>query len=84
MSARKITRLRCDAPDCMAMFSCAMERADQTRQMAREQGWAHGIEVPSLVLRGGSYRSFDFCPDHADQVGDLAPRSLPLHAVPEQ
>jgi hypothetical protein len=73
--------LLCDAPNCEEHFNIGERRADATRSQAAQHGWAHGV-VPPDPRRGGLSKSVDYCPAHASMIGDLQPKTLPIHARP--
>jgi hypothetical protein len=79
VSALHIYVLTCDAPDCSARFEADLPRADQTRQIARGQGWVHGV-VPSRPRNGGPSKSLDYCAAHVALAEGLLGKTLPQHA----
>lgn len=81
MTAVRFYRLKCDAPACRCQFSSNEDRADVTRGLAAPHGWVHGV-VPPAPHKGGPAKSLDYCPEHAELLGVLAPKTLPVHARP--
>lgn len=79
MSALHVYVLKCDAPGCDRLYTRNLTRADQTRQVAAEFGWVHGL-VPPKPRQGGPAKSLDYCKEHRELGADLLPKTLPMHA----
>jgi hypothetical protein len=79
MSALHIYVLACDAPGCSARFGADLPRADQTRQIARGQGWVHGVVAPN-IQRSGPAKSLNYCSEHVALAEGLVGKPLPQHA----
>lgn len=83
MTAAHCWELRCDSAGCPARYTSALARADATRAAAAACGWAHGVVPPTFGPAGAvgsGSRSLDYCPDHAGELGELCPKTLPAHA----
>lgn len=79
MSALHVYVLTCDAPGCAARFEADLPRADLTRQIAKGQGWVHGVVAP-IPRRGGPSKSLDYCSEHTALADGLMGKPLPHHA----
>lgn len=79
MTAHQHYTLACDEPGCSATFTASQRRADLTRAVAVQRGWVHGVTPRRF---GGPSRSLDYCPAHAGQLGDLAPKTLAPYVRP--
>lgn len=72
MSARMLAILRCDHERCDQRFAWSDDHAKwkppsltATRALAHAEGWRHGVR---LRADSGPAPTFDFCPEHADDV----------------
>lgn len=81
MSAVMVAVLKCDHPGCTASYTFVPEksvpwkppRLTDVRREMRAHSWRHGVR---LRVDAGPAPSFDFCPDHADDVRDFSEVSL--------
>lgn len=81
MTATRYYELSCNHETCTATFSASEDRADVTRSRAAAVGWVYGVRPPN-PNRGGLAASLDYCPTHAEDLGDPRPKTLPGHARP--
>lgn len=72
VSARMVAMLRCDHTGCEQRFAWSNEhearrlpRLGDARKQARSEGWRHGVRLRDDA---GPAPTFDFCPEHADDV----------------
>lgn len=81
MSAVRYYHLKCDHQGCEATFNAHSDHADATRGSAALTGWVHGIAMHERGMCGPA-KSLDYCAEHARDIENAKPKSLPTHARP--